>query len=147
LKPSAADHPAVAQGTYTLVLRLARDATVEVGALGEHAFAAGHDAYTGSAFGAGGLSRVDRHRDLATGEREMRHWHVDYLLCHPAVSLREVVTSEGVDVECGVARALPDGPVPGFGASDCDCPSHLARLDDDPVAAVRQVREAHCDAR
>ena len=34
--------------------------------------------------------------------------------------------SVGVDVECAVAERLPSGPVDGFGASDCGCPSHLA---------------------
>ncbi|MFC7227669.1 GIY-YIG nuclease family protein [Salinirubellus salinus] len=129
------------RGTYTLVLELTADASVEVGALGECAFEAGHYAYTGSAFGAGGLSRVDRHRDLVTGAREVRHWHVDYLLCHPATRLREVVTTEGADVECAVARRLPDGPVGGFGSSDCDCESHLATLGEAPIETVRTAHE------
>lgn len=132
-------------GTYTLVLGLREDATIEVGALGEHAFEAGHYAYTGSAFGAGGLSRVDRHRELAAGDREVRHWHVDYLLCHHATRLVEVVTSEERDVECAVAGRLPAGPVPGFGSSDCDCPSHLARLDG--ATSVATVERAHREAQ
>ena len=133
--------PTVPTGTYTLVLELREDATIEVGALGSHTFAAGHYAYTGSAFGAGGLSRVDRHRELAAGDREVRHWHVDYLLCQPATRLVDVVTSEESDVECAVAGRLPDGPVTGFGSSDCDCESHLARLDGRPVETVRAAHE------
>lgn len=128
-------------GTYTLVLELTDGATVEVGALGSHWFDPGHYAYTGSAFGAGGLSRVDRHRDLARDEREVRHWHVDYLLCHPRTNIRTVVRTEGEDVECAVARRLPVGPVDGFGASDCDCRSHLATLDEDPAETVRAAHE------
>jgi endonuclease-3 len=131
----------VSTGTYTLVLELTDGATVEVGALGNHRFDPGHYAYTGSAFGAGGLSRVDRHRDLAGGEREVRHWHVDYLLCHPQTALRTVVTTEGEDVECAVARRLPEGPVDGFGASDCNCESHLAALGETPVETVRTAHE------
>lgn len=141
-KPTAPVAPTVPTGTYTLVLELREDATVEVGALGSHTFAAGHYAYTGSAFGAGGLSRVDRHRDLAAGEREVRHWHVDYLLCHRSVRLVDVVTSEGVDVECAVAGRLPDGPVAGFGSSDCACESHLAGLGERPVETVWAAHEA-----
>ena len=128
-------------GTYTLVLELTTDATVEVGALGSHRFDAGRYAYTGSAFGAGGLSRVDRHRELAAGDRVVRHWHVDYLLCHPETRLAAVVTSEHVDVECAVARRLPTGPVSGFGSSDCDCESHLATLGAAPVETVRAAHE------
>ena len=134
-------------GTYTLLVELARDATVEVGALGEHALDRGWYAYTGSAFGPGGFARVERHRELAAGEREARHWHVDYLLGHPAAVVREVVRTSGADVECAVARRLPGGPVEGFGASDCDCPSHLAALGGDGSRALAAVEEAHTAAR
>ncbi|MFW6000661.1 MAG: GIY-YIG nuclease family protein [Halorubrum sp.] len=113
-------------GSYTLIVRLASDATVTAGALGERRLPAGAYAYTGSALGAGGFSRVDRHRRTARGDHDVRHWHVDYLLGHPAARIDRVVRSVGVDVECAVAERLPDGPVDGFGASDCACPSHLA---------------------
>ncbi|ELZ39528.1 GIY-YIG nuclease family protein [Halorubrum tebenquichense] len=113
-------------GSYTLVVDLAADATLSAGALGEHRLPTGAYAYTGSALGSGGFSRVDRHRRTARGDHDVRHWHVDYLLGHPAARIDRVVRSRGVDVECAVARQLPDGPIDGFGASDCDCPSHLA---------------------
>jgi len=120
--------PAAGGGTYTLVVRLAAPATVTVGALGDRALPAGWYAYTGSALGPGGFARVDRHRDLAAGERDTRHWHVDYLLGHPAASVASVIYAGGVDVECAVAATLDGDPVPGFGASDCGCSSHLDRL-------------------
>ena len=116
------------RGTYTLLVELSRPVDVRVGALGERTFRAGWYAYTGSAFGPGGLSRVERHRELASGERDVRHWHVDYLLGHPGAALRDVVVTEEEDVECTVARSLDGDVVPGFGASDCDCDSHLVRF-------------------
>jgi len=116
----------VTGGTYTLLLWRSEPATIEVGALGEREFPAGWYAYTGSALGAGGFARVDRHHELAAGDRATRHWHVDYLLGHPGTELPGDVRSPGADRECAVARRLPDGPVEGFGASDCDCRSHLA---------------------
>ena len=137
----------VVEGTYTLLVELDRDAAVEVGALGEHALGRGWYAYTGSAFGPGGFARVERHRELAAGEREARHWHVDYLLGHPDTAVREVVRSPGVDIECAVVRRLPGGPVAGFGASDCDCPSHLAALGKDGATALAAVEDAHATAR
>jgi endonuclease-3 len=114
-------------GTYTLVLSVPAAVEVEVGALGRHRFPAGAYAYTGSALGSGGFSRVDRHRRVAAGDHDTRHWHVDYLTGHPETELETVLTSPGLDAECAVATALPTGPVAGFGASDCDCRSHLAR--------------------
>ena len=113
------------KGTYTLLTRLGRGLKIEVGALGPLDFPVGWYAYTGSAFGSGGFARIDRHRRVAAGEHDVRFWHVDYLLGHPAAQLVSVGKSPSVDVECAVARALPGDPVPGFGASDCGCESHL----------------------
>ncbi|SEH46969.1 endonuclease-3 [Halopenitus malekzadehii] len=130
-------------GTYTLVLAVPTSLTIEVGALGDHDLPAGGYAYTGSALGSGGFARVDRHRDIAAGERDTRHWHIDYLLGHPAVRIADVVRTGGLDVECAIADRLGNGPVPGFGASDCDCESHLARRDavDTMVAAVEDAHD------
>jgi endonuclease-3 len=134
-----------AGGTYTLVVSLPEATTIAVGALGDVAFHAGGYAYTGSALGSGGFARVDRHRELAAGERETRHWHVDYLLGHHATAIEDVVRTAGRDVECAVAKRLGDGPAPGFGASDCGCSSHLARRES--VEAIRaDVEDAHAEA-
>jgi endonuclease-3 len=70
---------------------------------------------------------------------------VDYLTGHPATDLITVVTSAGADVECAVAGRLPDGPIDGFGASDCDCRSHLAATPS-LSALTESVRSAHRDA-
>jgi endonuclease-3 len=113
-------------GTYTLLFDLPDPADVEVGALGTVRFPAGAYAYTGSALGSGGFARVDRHRRVARGDHDTRHWHVDYFAGHPETELVTTVTSPGVDAECAVAGRLPGGPVAGFGASDCGCRSHLA---------------------
>ncbi|WP_224337128.1 GIY-YIG nuclease family protein [Haloprofundus halobius] len=132
-------------GTYTLVVELATDTRLTVGALGAVDVLAGGYAYTGSALGPGGFARVDRHREVAAGERVVHHWHVDYLLGHPAASIRDVVTTPGEDVECAVSTALGDGPIPGFGSSDCRCLSHLARwptVDEARRATIRAHREA-----
>ncbi|WP_101297207.1 GIY-YIG nuclease family protein [Halegenticoccus soli] len=132
---------AAPKGTYTLVFELPEPTRITVGALGECAFPAGGYAYTGSAFGPGGLDRVDRHRRIAAGERDVRHWHVDYVAGHPATTLRTAVTTVDADVECDVAERLGSGPVVGFGASDCSCSSHLAHRE-----SVRSLERAVDDA-
>ncbi|SHH28024.1 GIY-YIG nuclease family protein [Halobaculum gomorrense] len=139
-------------GTYTLVFAVPDAVTVEVGALGVHEFPAGAYAYTGSALGAGGFSRIDRHRRVAAGEHDVRHWHVDYLGGHEAVSLSAVERlGDERDEECRLARAIGDAaadgdPVAGFGASDCGCPSHLARFDG-AAAAETAASAAYDGAR
>lgn len=132
-------------GTYTLLVRLTAPAAIEVGALGTHRFEPGWYGYTGSALGAGGFARVDRHEEIATGVRDTRHWHIDYLLGHPDAALVGDVRTES-DIECAVASALPTGPVEGFGASDCGCRSHLAYAPDGDTLE-RAVRAAHDEPR
>jgi len=114
-------------GSYVLVVDCDGPVRIEVGALGEITVD-GPYAYVGSAFGPGGLSRVDRHRELADGERETRHWHIDYLLGSEATRLAAVETFPDRDIECALATAFADAgceSVAAFGASDCDCDSHL----------------------
>ena len=132
-------------GTYSLLIDLAAPAAIEVGALGDRPLDAGVYAYTGSALGAGGFSRVDRHRRTARDEHDVRHWHVDHLLGDPDVRVDRVVRSVGTDVECAVAERLPAGPVDGFGASDCGCESHFAAGDEGESldAFAARVRDAH----
>jgi len=132
-------------GTYTLLVELREPATVEFGAAGTRDLEAGWYAYTGSAFGPGGFSRVERHRELARGEREARHWHVDYLLGHPASRVADAVTTADADVECAVSDALDAEPIGGLGASDCDCDSHL-RFSPDRESLERAIRRAHDEA-
>jgi len=119
-------------GSYVLVVAVAEPTTIEVGALGDREFTPGGYAYVGSAFGPGGLTRVDRHRELADGDRETRHWHIDYLLGATATRLATVETYPAEDIECALATAFAEAgcePVVDFGASDCDCGSHLWELD------------------
>ncbi len=127
-------------GTYTLVAECREAVVIDVGALGEREFPAGGYAYTGSALGSGGFSRVRRHRRTARGDNDVRHWHADYFLGHPAVRVDRVVYGPGEDIECAVADRLPAGPVSGFGASDCDCSSHLSWTEDPADLIDRVVR-------
>ena len=136
----------MSRGTYSLVIGLGSPATVTFGAAGDRDLAAGWYVYTGSALGPEGFARLERHRALARGERDVRHWHVDHLLGHPESGIEAVVTSPGRAIECAVARAVDADAVPGVGASDCACPSHLAFGGPrDPT--LRAARRAHEAAR
>lgn len=120
-------------GTYTLFIERGATDFITVGALGNVEFPAGWYAYVGSANGAGGFARIDRHARVAAGEHEAAHWHVDYLLRDAETTLEWDRRSAGADGECAIARRLatavgatPGGRVvEGFGASDCSCGSHL----------------------
>jgi Uri superfamily endonuclease len=113
-------------GTYVLVMCLETPSQVTVGKLGAFRLSPGWYSYVGSALGPGGLAaRLARHRR----SRKRRHWHIDYLA--DQVKITEIWwMASGDRAECAWARALnrlsdTRIPVPGFGSSDCQCPSHL----------------------
>jgi Uri superfamily endonuclease len=97
-------------GTYLLALRLPQPRCIRVGALGPINFQPGLYVYLGSARGPGGLAaRLGRHCEGGRSE----HWHLEWAR--------------------RLARAAGTSPqIPGFGASDCRCLTHLVR-----VSAVR----------
>lgn len=147
-------------GTYTLLLVRDDPGEITVGALGTVDLPAGAYAYVGSALGTGGFARVDRHRRVAAGEHDTRHWHVDYLTGDPHTRLVDVVTTAGVDAECRIAgeirrrlrgdedhgaaapRRPATAPIADFGASDCPCRTHL--FGHESVDRLRSVvREVH----
>jgi endonuclease-3 len=128
-------------GTYAVLFAVPTDANLEVGALGDVSVPAGGYAYVGSALGSGGFSRVDRHRRTAAGDHDVRHWHIDYLLGHDSVRFEGAVALPNQDRECALAQELGSGPIAGFGASDCDCRSHLARRE-----STAMMRRAVVDA-
>ena len=136
----------MASGTYTLLIELPERATITFGAAGERDLDPGIYAYTGSAFGPGGFSRIDRHRRVATGDNDVRHWHVDYLLGHPGTRIAAVVRSADADVECAVSQRLAGEPISGIGASDCDCDSHLVYCGSGS-GIVDDVRRVHAAVR
>lgn len=116
-------------GVYRLAIQVLRPLRLQVGALGECLFPAGRYVYCGSAQ-RNLRARITRH----CRKRKNRHWHIDYLLAHPAVQVVGVETfAAGKHGECDlVARARRAGGrvvIPGFGAGDCQtrrvCGAHL----------------------
>ena len=113
------------KGIYCLLFENG-PAEVTVGSLGTLRFRRGWHLYVGSALGPGGLARVERHLRLARDRDRSPRWHIDDLLLSPSFRLRAVVSATtGEDLECRLAEALGPPLVPGFGCSDCTCPSHL----------------------
>jgi Uri superfamily endonuclease len=113
-------------GTYTLVLSSTNEKPVKIGKLGTLLVKPGFYVYVGSAFGPGGLRARIRHHLLNSSRP---HWHIDYL--GPTLRLYQIWYTydptrrehQWAEVHAGTrgtAMALP-----GFGSSDCSCPSHL----------------------
>jgi len=136
------------KGVYVLILENA-GCVVRIGALGEREFPAGSHVYVGSARGSGGLARAGRHVRLALHRDRPPRWHIDYLLLDPHFLPAAVITTAtDRDCECDLARAIGGAYVPGFGCSDCTCPSHLFYRSGDPVPEILALfRSLDLDAR
>ena len=110
-----------ASGSYILLIELAEEQPITVGSLKAIYFPGGYYAYVGSALG-GFKSRLNRH--LRSNKKP--HWHIDYLL--QKATIDDIIICESRERnECKIARAMASqfDSIPGFGASDCKCPSHL----------------------
>ncbi|MET0066704.1 MAG: GIY-YIG nuclease family protein [Candidatus Thiodiazotropha sp.] len=115
-----------APGTYVLVLHCPSKQTLRIGRLGTHTLPRGWYLYVGSAFGPGGVAaRCAHHRRISPRPR----WHIDYL--RAGSRLVEIWYShdpqhrEHAWAELLAEHLSLEQPVSGFGASDCDCGSHL----------------------
>jgi Uri superfamily endonuclease len=114
------------KGIYILLILVAGNISVSVGALGERVFQKGLYVYVGSAQNSV-EKRVGRH--LRRSKRKF--WHIDYLLSNRQVRVFEIFWKEaGRLEECRVAERLGEmaTPVRGFGSSDCACKGHLFRI-------------------
>lgn len=126
-------------GVYVMELYLREKTRIDVGALGRREFPAGRYAYVGRAL-RGLEARLARH----LRKRKPRpRWHVDHLRARAGLLRISVLPAADASLECGTAlRLLAMGGrivVPGFGSSDCACPSHLLFLSSKGIAA-------HCPA-
>lgn len=132
------------KGTYVLILELGVDSIVSIGKLGAISFTKGAYAYVGSAL-SGLDQRIQRHL-RHPGAAKKLHWHIDYLLAHPAVKPGPVIAAESeARWECTVATLLAQqfSPVPHFGCSDCACTSHLFFAPDRAELEARVVECFH----
>lgn len=114
----------MSKGTYALLLCMRKQQWLKVGRLGRVSFPSGYYVYVGSALG-GLEQRIRRHLH----QEKKLSWHIDYLLT--VCDLVEVwYTIREERLEClwsQLLASLPKAQIlcPGFGSSDCSCPSHL----------------------
>ncbi|RMH33380.1 MAG: GIY-YIG nuclease family protein [Nitrospirae bacterium] len=118
-------------GLYHLVLSLKTPQRLDVGSLGRKAFPMGYYVYTGSAR-RGLIQRLARH----LRQEKKCHWHIDALTRVARVE-EIVIDVSGTRTECQrheLVMQLPGARmiVPGFGSSDCRCPSHVAYFEQKP---------------
>lgn len=122
------EEEAVDRGAYILICRVSTNVRISIGKIGIIQFQPGYYLYVGSAL-KNLNSRLNRH------QRSPKNlfWHIDYFLQN-AKLIQILPIRTPADLECEIASELNQiaSPVPGFGASDCHCPSHLFFLTVDP---------------
>ncbi len=113
------DYP-MSRGAYVLILRIDRDTSVRVGALGTVELKKGYYAYVGSA--RGGLKR--RLKRYIKTPVNKKHWHIDYLIND--FEIEEIVCVAGGEEEAISALfSMHFDGIEGFGSSDVSSRAHL----------------------
>jgi sugar fermentation stimulation protein A len=118
------------RGSYVLILRVKETRKITVGKLGRITFPPGYYLYVGSAMG-NLTARTERHRRLL----KTKHWHIDYLRAEAEFKAVLPIRSS-VPLECLLAQRtarIAEWSIPGFGCSDCRCPSHLLGFSTNPL--------------
>ena len=115
-----------AKGTYVLAMQCCHPVELGAGSLGLVSLKRGWYLYVGSALGPGGLrARCGRH----LRQDKSRRCHLDYL--RNELYPREIWYHQGggrLEHDWALALSALEGCAIGharFGASDCECPTHL----------------------
>jgi len=114
------------KGIYILLILIKRNVSPRIGALGSIKLTKGNYAYVGSAQN-NLQKRIERHLSM----NKRFHWHIDYLLNNKNVEVKQVLTKQSSKKEeCRTAQKLMNNSIPiiGFGCSDCNCKSHLLKI-------------------
>ncbi len=117
-------------GSYMLILKLKRDRTIDVGKLGTLFFQKGYYIYIGSA-----KKNLKKRMERHLRKRKNHFWHIDYLR-DKADDCTALPVRTTDDLECQLSKAIgtiTPRAIPGFGSSDCNCPSHLFYMDHNPL--------------
>ncbi len=113
-------------GIYCLIIRVEKNISLKIGALGVIDFKQSYYAYIGSA-----QNNLEKRIERHLSKTKKIRWHIDYLLSYPAVKIEKVLYKEaGKQEECRTASLLSKTAEgrKGFGCSDCRCLSHLFRI-------------------
>lgn len=114
------------KGIYVLIISVARNISVKVGALGMVEFKHGLYAYVGSA--QNNLNkRLEHHLRL----EKKKFWHIDYLLANRQAKIVKIFYKKATrSEECRLSGQLSKNgrSIVGFGSSDCNCRSHLFKI-------------------
>jgi len=112
------------KGIYCLIGKLTSDSDIRVGSLGRISFKEGYYAYVGSA-----MNNLEKRVERHFSKNKRIRWHIDYLIADPSFIPMTAIyrETENKEEEHRLASLIngKGRPIPFFGSSDCNCPSHL----------------------
>lgn len=114
------------KGVYLLVISVIKNIQINVGVLGNIAFEKGIYAYVGSA-----QNSLDKRVQRHLRKTKRKFWHIDYFLDNENVKVLQVFHKiAGKSDECKLAEEMNKRGIAviNFGSSDCNCKSHLFKL-------------------
>ncbi len=116
-------------GIYMLNIEIEKETERKIGSLGKINFKRGFYIYVGSAM-KNLESRIKRHKRKT---KKLR-WHIDYLTSEAKKIIGYPIITRK-QLECSLAQAIKriaQDSIPNFGASDCNCDSHLFYFPENP---------------
>ena len=119
------------RGVYVLIILITRNIKIKVGALGEIKFAKGVYAYVGSA-----QNNLEKRIERHLKKNKKKFWHIDYLTANKFVKIVKVFYKLAKkSEECRTAEKLrkTEIPIKNFGCSDCNCESHLFKIENENI--------------
>ncbi|UMZ73838.1 GIY-YIG nuclease family protein [Natranaerofaba carboxydovora] len=130
---------------YLIVFELEKSKIIKIGKLGEFHFPPGFYVYIGS-----GKKNIEARVARHIKKNKKKRWHIDYLSVVASPVEVRFLKDSNIDnhnnydkEECCLARRLSDMGgliiVDGFGASDCNCPSHLLYFQYKPIIDYNKV--------
>jgi len=119
------------RGVYVLIILITRNIKIKVGALREIKFAKGIYAYVGSA-----QNNLEKRIERHLKKNKKKFWHIDYLTANKFVKIVKVFYKLAKkSEECRTAEKLrkTEIPIKNFGCSDCNCESHLFKIENENI--------------
>lgn len=126
------------KGVYALLLSINRDISQKIGALGIINFKKGVYAYIGSA-----QNNLEKRLKRHFSKEKKMHWHIDYLLSSESVNAKKAFYINRNKIEeCRIAKSLNSNEsINHFGCSDCECSSHLFKINDESFFCKMEMKE------
>ena len=124
------------RGCYMIILHIPDERKITIGSLGRVNFPSGYYIYIGSAK-KNLTQRMARH----LRKKKSFFWHIDYLRNEAAAcNALPIRSSASLEHEIALAiNRIADWSVPGFGASDCSCATHLFAMHEAPVHSSKFI--------